>query len=100
MLLLMRYLTLCLLLACCVIFCSSEAIEGHPELVQKYLGSVVPHSDNFYSALNGAVFSDETFIYIHQTLSLSSYHNFRINRSSGQFEHTVIVCMKTIMYLT
>ncbi len=79
-----------------VIFCSiSEAIQEHPELVQKYLGTVVPNSDNFYSALNGAVFSDGTFIYIPPNtrcpIELST--NFRINtEGSGQFERTLILC--------
>lgn len=79
-----------------IIFCSiSEAIKEHPELVKKYLGTVVPHSDNFYTALNGAVFSDGTFIYIPPNtkcpIELST--NFRINtEGSGQFERTVIVC--------
>jgi Fe-S cluster assembly protein SufB len=79
-----------------VIFCSiSEAIREYPELVKKYLGTVVPHSDNYYSALNGAVFSDGTFIYIPPNtrcpIELST--NFRINtEGSGQFERTLIVC--------
>lgn len=79
-----------------VIFCSiSEAIQEHPELVKKYLGTVVPHSDNFFSALNGAVFSDGTFVYIPKNtrcpMELST--NFRINtEGSGQFERTLIVC--------
>lgn len=78
-----------------VIFCSmSEAIRDHPQLIQKYLGSVVPHSDNFYAALNSAVFSDGSFVYIPPgvrcPLELSTY--FRINtQSSGQFERTLIV---------
>lgn len=79
-----------------VIFCSiSEAIQEYPELIKKYLGSVVPSSDNFYAALNGAVFSDGTFVYIPPNtkcpLELST--NFRINtKGSGQFERTLIVC--------
>jgi Fe-S cluster assembly protein SufB len=79
-----------------VIFCSiSEAIREYPELVKKYLGTVVPHSDNYYTALNGAVFSDGTFIYIPPNtrcpIELST--NFRINtEGSGQFERTLIVC--------
>ncbi|NQY80708.1 MAG: Fe-S cluster assembly protein SufB [Candidatus Caenarcaniphilales bacterium] len=79
-----------------IIFCSiSEAIKEHPELVKKYIGSVVPHTDNFFSALNGAVFSDGTFVYIPPNtkcpLELST--NFRINtKGSGQFERTLIVC--------
>lgn len=79
-----------------VVFCSiSEAIKEHPELVKKYLGTIVPNSDNFYAALNGAVFSDGTFIYIPPNtkcpIELST--NFRINtEGSGQFERTLIVC--------
>lgn len=78
-----------------VIFCSiSEAIREHPELVQKYLGSVVPQSDNFYATLNCAVFSDGTFVYIPKgvrcPMELSTY--FRINaENTGQFERTLIV---------
>ncbi|MEY4669911.1 MAG: hypothetical protein RL518_2610 [Pseudomonadota bacterium] len=78
-----------------VIFCSmSEAIRNHPELVKKYLGSVVPHSDNFFSALNSAVFTDGSFCYIPKgvrcPLELSTY--FRINAAkTGQFERTLIV---------
>jgi len=78
-----------------VIFCSiSEAVKDHPELVRKYLGSVVPHSDNFYAALNAAVFSDGSFVYIPKgvkcPLDLSTY--FRINaKGSGQFERTLII---------
>lgn len=78
-----------------VIFCSiSEALKKHPELVQKYLGSVVPHSDNFFAALNAAVFSDGTFVYVPKgvrcPLELSTY--FRINaQNTGQFERTLIV---------
>jgi Fe-S cluster assembly protein SufB len=78
-----------------VIFCSfSEAVQNHPEIVRKYLGSVVPHSDNFYAALNAAVFSDGSFCYIPRgvrcPMELSTY--FRINaRNSGQFERTLIV---------
>ncbi len=79
-----------------IIFCSiSEAVKEHPELVKKYLGTVVPHSDNFYSALNGAVFSDGTFIYIppHTKCPIELSTNFRINtEGSGQFERTLIVC--------
>ncbi len=86
------------LLAAGVIFCSiSEAIRDYPELVKKYLGSVVPIGDNFYSALNSAVFSDGTFVYVppdtHCPMELSTY--FRINNSeSGQFERTLIICDK------
>jgi Fe-S cluster assembly protein SufB len=78
-----------------IIFCSfSEAVQNHPELVQKYLGSVVPYTDNFYAALNSAVFSDGSFCYIPRgvrcPMELSTY--FRINAaSSGQFERTLIV---------
>lgn len=78
-----------------VIFCSlSEALKCHPDLVQQYLGSVVPYSDNFYAALNAAVFSDGSFCYIPKgvrcPMELSTY--FRINTAgSGQFERTLIV---------
>ncbi|HQP10719.1 MAG TPA: Fe-S cluster assembly protein SufB [Candidatus Omnitrophota bacterium] len=78
-----------------IIFCSmSEAIRSHPELVKKYLGSVVPYSDNFFAALNAAVFSDGSFCYIprgvRSPLELSTY--FRINAAdSGQFERTLII---------
>lgn len=78
-----------------VIFCSmSEATQHHPELVKKYLGTVVPYSDNFFAALNSAVFSDGSFCYIpkgvHCPLELSTY--FRINAAdTGQFERTLIV---------
>ncbi len=78
-----------------VIFCSmSEAIREHPELVREYLGSVVPPSDNFFAALNSAVFSDGSFCYIpkgvHCPMELSTY--FRINEANtGQFERTLIV---------
>jgi Fe-S cluster assembly protein SufB len=78
-----------------IIFCSmSEAIREHPELIKKYLGSVVPYSDNFYGALNSAVFSDGSFCYIPPNvrcpMELSTY--FRINASqTGQFERTLIV---------
>ena len=81
-----------------VIFSSvSEAVKEHPELVRKYLGSVVPHSDNFYAALNSAVFSDGSFVYIPPgvrcPLELSTY--FRINaEGSGQFERTLIIADK------
>lgn len=79
-----------------IIFCSiSEAIQEHPDLIKKYIGSVVPHTDNYFSALNSAVFSDGTFIYIPPNtkcpLELST--NFRINtKGSGQFERTLIIC--------
>jgi Fe-S cluster assembly protein SufB len=78
-----------------VIFCSfSEAVHNHPELVKKYLGSVVPAGDNFYAALNSAVFSDGSFVYIPKgvrcPMELSTY--FRINaRNTGQFERTLII---------
>ena len=78
-----------------VIFCSiSEAVEKYPDLVKKYLGTVVPYSDNFYAALNSAVFSDGSFVYIPKgvtcPLDLSTY--FRINaKESGQFERTLII---------
>jgi len=78
-----------------IIFCSfSEAVKEHPELVQKYLGSVVPQGDNFYAALNSAVFSDGSFVYIPKgvkcPMELSTY--FRINaRDTGQFERTLII---------
>lgn len=78
-----------------VIFCSfSEAVQNHPELVRKYLGSVVPQADNYYSALNSAVFSDGSFCYIPKgtrcPMELSTY--FRINEANtGQFERTLIV---------
>ncbi|MDB9528715.1 Fe-S cluster assembly protein SufB [Oscillatoria sp. CS-180] len=78
-----------------VIFCSiSEAVEEHPELVEKYLGSVVPVGDNYFAALNSAVFSDGSFVYIPKNtecpMDLSTY--FRINNGdSGQFERTLIV---------
>ncbi len=78
-----------------VIFCSiSEAIKEHPDLVRKYLGSVVPHTDNFYAALNCAVFSDGSFVYIPKgvtcPMDLSTY--FRINaKETGQFERTLVI---------
>jgi len=78
-----------------IVFCSmSEAIRNHSELVEKYLGSVVPPSDNFFSALNAAVFSDGSFVYIPKgvrcPMELSTY--FRINAAdTGQFERTLIV---------
>ncbi len=78
-----------------VIFCSiSEAVKDYPELVQKYLGKVVPYTDNFYAALNSAVFSDGSFVYIPKgvrcPMELSTY--FRINAAgTGQFERTLIV---------
>src|SRR5690348_6057950 len=78
-----------------IVFCSlGEAVREHPELVQKYLGSVVPHSDNFFAALNSAVFSDGSFVYVPKgvrcPMELSTY--FRINaEGTGQFERTLIV---------
>lgn len=78
-----------------VIFCSmSEAVQHHPDLVKKYLGSVVPFGDNYYAALNSAVFSDGSFCYIPKgvrcPVDLSTY--FRINaRNTGQFERTLII---------
>jgi Fe-S cluster assembly protein SufB len=78
-----------------VIFCSiSEAVRHHPELVQKYLGSVVPYSDNYFATLNSAVFSDGSFVYIPPgvdcPMELSTY--FRINaRGTGQFERTLVI---------
>jgi len=78
-----------------IIFCSfSEAVQEHPDLIKKYIGSVVPHTDNFYAALNSAVFSDGSFCYIPKgvrcPMELSTY--FRINSAgTGQFERTLIV---------
>ena len=78
-----------------IIFCSfSEAVREHPDLVRKYLGSVVPYSDNFFATLNSAVFSDGSFVYVPKgvkcPMELSTY--FRINAmSTGQFERTLIV---------
>jgi Fe-S cluster assembly protein SufB len=78
-----------------IIFCSmSEAVRNHPELVEKYLGSVVPYTDNFYATLNSAVFSDGSFVYIPKgvrcPMELSTY--FRINAANtGQFERTLII---------
>ena len=78
-----------------IIFCSiSEAVREHPELVQKYLGSVVPYSDNYFATLNSAVFTDGSFVYIPKgvrcPMELSTY--FRINaKSTGQFERTLII---------
>jgi Fe-S cluster assembly protein SufB len=79
-----------------VIFCSlSEAVHEHPELVKQYLGSVVPMGDNYFAALNSAVFSDGSFVFIPKgvrcPMELSTY--FRINaRDTGQFERTLIIC--------
>lgn len=81
-----------------VIFCPmSEAVKNHPELVKKYLGSVVPTSDNFYATLNSAVFSEGSFVYIPEgvrcPMELSTY--FRINeKQTGQFERTLIIADK------
>ncbi|NCA69671.1 MAG: Fe-S cluster assembly protein SufB [Sphingobacteriia bacterium] len=78
-----------------VVFCSiSEALHSHPELIKQYLGTVVPFTDNFYAALNAAVFSDGTFVYVPPgvrcPMELSTY--FRINaRNTGQFERTLII---------
>jgi Fe-S cluster assembly protein SufB len=78
-----------------IIFCSfSEAVRHHPDLVRKYLGTVVPYKDNYYAALNSAVFSDGSFVYIPEgvrcPMELSTY--FRINTANtGQFERTLIV---------
>jgi Fe-S cluster assembly protein SufB len=88
-----------------IIFCSfSEAVREHPELVRRYLGSVVPHTDNFFAALNSAVFSDGSFVYVPKgvrcPMELSTY--FRINaKDTGQFERTLIVCDEgaTVSYL-
>lgn len=81
-----------------IIFCSfSEAVQNHPDLIQKYLGSVVPMTDNFYAALNSAVFSDGSFCYIPKgvrcPMELSTY--FRINAGgTGQFERTLVIADK------
>ncbi len=78
-----------------IIFCSfSEAVQDHPELVEQYMGSVVPHTDNFFAALNSAVFTDGSFVYIPSgvrcPMELSTY--FRINAANtGQFERTLII---------
>src|ERR671934_553576 len=78
-----------------IIFCSfSDAVRNHPDLVQKYLGSVVPYTDNFFASLNSAVFSDGSFVYVPKgvrcPLELSTY--FRINAAeTGQFERTLII---------
>ncbi|HYU78561.1 MAG TPA: Fe-S cluster assembly protein SufB [Vicinamibacterales bacterium] len=88
-----------------IIFCSfSEAVREHPDLVKQYLGSVVPHTDNFFAALNSAVFSDGSFVYVPKgvrcPMELSTY--FRINaKDTGQFERTLIICDEsaTVSYL-
>jgi len=78
-----------------VIFCSfSEAVRNHPELIEQYLGSVVPHTDNYFAALNSAVFTDGSFVYVPKhvrcPMELSTY--FRINAANtGQFERTLII---------
>jgi Fe-S cluster assembly protein SufB len=78
-----------------VVFCSfSEAVQTHPQLIEQYLGSVVPHTDNFFAALNSAVFSDGSFVYVPKgvrcPMELSTY--FRINAAkTGQFERTLII---------
>ncbi len=79
-----------------IVFCSfSEAVKEHPDLVRQYLGSVVPHTDNFFAALNSAVFSDGSFVFVPRgvkcPMELSTY--FRINaKDTGQFERTLIIC--------
>src|SRR5215470_14573832 len=88
-----------------IVFCSfSEAVREHPDLIERYLGSVVPHTDNFFAALNSAVFSDGSFCYVPKgvrcPMELSTY--FRINTAgSGQFERTLIVADEgsTVSYL-
>jgi Fe-S cluster assembly protein SufB len=88
-----------------VLFCSlSEAVHSHPELVRQYLGSVVPTGDNYFAALNSAVFSDGSFVFVPKgvrcPMELSTY--FRINaRDTGQFERTLIICEEraTVSYL-
>src|SRR5882672_11374839 len=78
-----------------VVFCPfSEAVQTHPELIEQYLGTVVPHSDNFFAALNSAVFTDGSFVYVPKgvrcPMELSTY--FRINAAkTGQFERTLII---------
>src|SRR6187402_1405338 len=88
-----------------IIFCSfSEAVKDHPDLVKQYVGSVVPHTDNYFAALNSAVFSDGSFVYIPKgvrcPMELSTY--FRINaQNTGQFERTLIIADEgaTVSYL-
>src|ERR1700753_978409 len=81
-----------------VVFCSfSEAVQSHPALIEQYLGTVVPHGDHFLAALNSAVFSDGSFVYVPKgvrcPMELSTY--FRINeRNTGQFERTLIIADK------
>ena len=78
-----------------IIFCSiSEAVQDHPDMVKKYLGSVIPYTDNYFATLNSAVFTDGTFVYIPKgvrcPMELNTY--FRINaRNTGQFERTLII---------
>ena len=78
-----------------VIFCSfSEAVKDYPDLVKKYLGTVIPHTDNYFASLNSAVFTDGSFVYIPKgvrcPMELSTY--FRINEANtGQFERTLII---------
>ena len=88
-----------------VVFCSfSDAVQHHPQLIEKYLGSVVPHGDNYFAALNSAVFTDGSFVYIPKgvrcPMELSTY--FRINAANtGQFERTLIIADEgsTVSYL-
>ena len=84
-----------------IVFCSmSEAIHNHPELVQKYLGSVVPYTDNFFATLNSAVFTDGSFVYVPPgvrcPMELSTY--FRINAANtGQFERTLVIARRGVV---
>src|ERR1700760_93674 len=83
------------LLAAGVVFCSfSEAVQSHPELIEQYLGSVVPHADNFFAALNSAVFSDGSFVYVPKgvrcPMELSTYSRIKPAKT-GQFERTLIM---------
>ena len=86
-----------------IIFSSfSEAVHDHPELIEKYLGSVVPHTDNFFAALNSAVFTDGSFCYIPKgvrcPMELSTY--FRINAAkTGQFERTLIIADLSLIHI-
>ena len=86
-----------------VIFCSfSEAVKDHPEIIKKYLGTVVPNSDNFFATLNSAVFSDGSFVYVPPgvtcPMELSTY--FRINAAgTGQFERTLLIADEDIHML-
>lgn len=87
-----------------IIFCSiSEAIKNHPDLVKQYIGKVVPRGDNFYAALNSAVFSDGSFCYIPKgvrcPMELSTY--FRINQAgTGQFERTLLIADEGLCFLS